>query len=152
MAYYVTTTTVCVFPGLGKEILAAKFPTMARYMKSADYRTDSAWPTNLVEQLKALDKSGMYRRVFTDITAELRKAMTDAGLKYTIIVPSDDPKLKRVIMDRLKERKWTEAQLKDMEEHYSDYINELVNDTNASRILQLTMETLNAWDGYVLME
>lgn len=152
MAYYVTTSTVCAFPGLGKELLAVRFPTMARYLKSTDYNTDKSWPNNLVEQVKALDKSGMYRRIFVDTDAKLREAMTAAGVKYTIIVPANDPKVKRIIMDRLKERKWTDEQLKDMDQHYSDYVTELMEDRNAARILQLSLETLDVWDNYVLME
>lgn len=161
MARVITTNVVSGFPAIGKSFLAKKFPVAARDLESSDYHwllvddgkvCNPQWPANYIEAIKALDKSGMYRVICTSSHDLIRSEMANAGIRYTNLAPEDTPEMKQFIIQRCKDRGSPEAFIKDLEEHYSVYVQSMINDKGATRVVQLNKHTIFEWDGWAMME
>lgn len=161
MGRAIPTVVISGFPAIGKSYLAEHFPGSARDMESSNWHwfvdkhgkeLNPAWPGNYIEQIAALDKSGMYRAVCVSSHQLVREEMAKAGIKYTNIVPGDNEVMKAIILQRCKDRHSPEAFIKDLEEHYSEYVQSMINDKNATAVMVLDQTTLMQWDGLALME
>lgn len=161
MGRVIPTNIVSGFPAIGKSYLAKHFPTAARDLESSEWHwifkngvkeVNPDWPKNYIEQIAALDKSGMYRVVCVSSHQLIREEMTKAGIKYTNIVPADDETMKNLIIQRCKDRGSPESFIMDLEAHYSQYVQSMINDQNAKHVMILTKETIKQWDGLALME
>lgn len=161
MGAIVRTTIISGFPGIGKSYLAEHFPMMVRDLESSVWhwivgqvgkQANPKWPGNYIEQIKALDKSGMYRAVCVSSHQLIRSQMANSGIKYTNIVPDDTEVMKAIMIQRYKDRGSPESFIKDMEEHYSEYVQSMIQDKGAAHVMVLDKTTLTQWDGLVLME
>lgn len=163
MARAIPTTIISGFPAIGKSYLAKHFPGSARDLESSDYhwivdpdtgekKANPDWPANYIEAIAALDKSGMWRAVCVSSHQLIRSEMAKAGIRYTNIVPASTDEMKAIIIQRCKDRGSPEAFIKDLEEHYVDYVNSMVGDSNAASVLVLGPSNLTQWDALALME
>lgn len=161
MGRIITTNIISGFPAIGKSYLADHFPTLARDLESSHWHwvinqggkePNPNWPGNYIEQIAALDKSGMYRIVCVSSHQLIRTEMAKAGIKYSNIVPADDEIVKAIILQRCKDRHSPDAFIADLEEHYSEYVQSMINDPNATKVMILTKDTLMQWDAIALME
>ena len=161
MGRVIPTTIVSGFPAIGKSYLAKHFPTAARDMESSEWhwvyedgvkKANPDWPKNYIEQISALDKSGMYRVVCVSSHQLIRDEMAKAGIKYTNIVPADTDEMKNLIIQRCKDRGSPDTFIADLNAHYSEYVQSMINDPNAKHVMVLTKETIKQWDALALME
>lgn len=155
MSARIPTVVVSAFPCLGKTTAAARFPRLFRDLEYSDYHwiidetgsktKNPLWPQNYIEAIKNLSTSGMYKTVFVSSHDEIRKAMKEAGVKYTNVFPQDTPEMKRVYMERLKARDPKSPLVPLLDENYSSFIENMREDTGAVAALQVTPEALNKW-------
>ena len=167
---YVPTTIVSGFPAIGKSFVGIKFPTMARDLESSDYHwmkdsngnweigengnkiANPEWPNNYIDTIRVLDKSGMYRVVLVSSHEMIRRKMGEANIKYTNIFPQNTPEMKKIILDRCRQRNSPPEFINNLDEHWDEYIDLMINDPNAVAKIQLTPATINMWQGWMLME
>ncbi len=159
---FIPTIVVSGFPAIGKSFIAKKLPTMARDLESSDYHwiinnegkkiLNSKWPMNYISDIKALEKSGMYRNVLVSSHEEIRKTMASAGIKYTNVFPENTPQMKKIILERCRCRHNTEEFITNLDEHWNDYIDSLLNDSGAVCKVAINKESLEMWQTWMLME
>lgn len=168
--HLVPTVIVSGFPAIGKSFLAKKFPILARDLESSDFHwkktptgeweldengnkiPNEKWPANYIENIKALEKSGMYRIVFVSSHELIRKEMAKAKIRYSNIFPENTPEMKKVILDRCKLRHSPPEFIENLSENWDSYIDSLVNDTGAVKNVQLNPQSINIWSGWIFME
>lgn len=168
---YVPTTIVAGFPAIGKSFVATKFPLLVRDFESSDYHwmkdistgnwklddtgskiANPNWPNNYIEGIGVLDKSGMYRSVMVSSHEMIRRKLAEAKIKYSNIFPQNTPEMKKIILDRCIQRNSPPEFIKNLDEHWDEYINSMANDPNAVVKIQLTPTTIDMWQGWMLME
>lgn len=152
----INTTIVSGFPGIGKSWLAQLYPKAVRDLESSDFHwfkdpindhqsPNPQWPHNYMETIKALDKSGMYRVVMVSSHASIRKYMADEKIRYTNICPQDTPEMKTIFMKRYRDRGSSEEFIQNMDEHWSEYVQGMIQDPGAVATIQLSAENVNDW-------
>lgn len=168
--HMIPTVVISGFPAVGKSFLCTKFPTLGRDLESSDYHwkrkngsqefelskkgnkiPNPSWPNNYIETIDILSKSGMYRSVFVSSHQLIRTKMAEAGIKYTNLVPEDSPKMKEIILDRMKKRGSPDTFIEDIEKNYSKYVKSMIKDKGATATLVLTPETIQEWSKFVFM-
>ncbi len=169
--HLVPTVIVSGFPAIGKSFLAKKFPVMVRDLESSDYHwrktpgtndweldengnkiPNELWPANYIRDIKALEKSGMYRVVLVSSHELIRSEMAKAKIKYSNIFPENTPEMKKLILDRCRLRKSPSEFIDNMDKNWDKYIDSLINDKGATKNIQLNPQSLEMWSGWILME
>ena len=152
----IPTFVICGFPGIGKSFLQKKFPTKVRDLESSEYHwgsdkvLNSNWPQNYIKAVQNLKSSGLYRVCFTSSHKDVRDALHEAGIKYTNVYPEDTPEMKEIFMNRYKDRGSSEDFIKNMDENFSKYIEDMSNDPNAHKYV-ITKSNLDEWGFYALV-
>ena len=168
--YFVPTTIVAGFPAIGKSFIAKKFPILARDLESSDFHwmkdpstgewkidengnkiAQPEWPANYIETIKALEKSGMYRAVLVSCHQLVRSKMGEANIKYTNIFPQNTPEMKKLILDRCRQRNSPPEFIQNLDAHWDEYIESAQNDPYAVAKIQLTPESIDRWQSLMLM-
>ena len=152
----ISTTIVSGFPGIGKSTVAKLYPVAARDLESSDFHwvkdpmdghqiQNPQWPQNYLDNIKALDKSGMYRVVFVSSHAQIRQLMAQMSIRYTNICPQDTEEMKALFLKRYKDRGSPETFIQSLEAHWSEYVQAMVQDPGAVSTIQLTPANVNDW-------
>lgn len=168
--HFIPTTIVSGFPAIGKSYIAKQFPMAVRDLESSDYHwlkelgtnnwsTDDAgnkiahplWPSNYIRDIKALEKTGVYRNVMVSSHALIRNEMAKAGIKYTNLFPENTPEMKKIILDRCRLRQSPPEFIQNMDEHWDEYLESLMNDPGAVAKIQLDTKSIMEWPSRMLM-
>ena len=161
MRYPIPTTIVSAYPACGKSTLAKLHPTQIRDLESSDYHwvisatgkvEHPQWPTCYIDTIRHLDRSGMYRAVMVSSHEAIRKAMHEAGIRYTNIVPENTPEMKELMLKRMKDRGNTPEFIQNQDENWSTYVESMINDPGASNVIQLTPKILNSWGDWIFLD
>lgn len=168
--HLVPTTIVSGFPAIGKSFLAKKFPILARDLESSDFHwkkdsngnweldengnkiANEKWPANYIENIKALEKSGMYRVVFVSSHELIRSEMAKAGIRYSNIFPENSIEMKSIILNRCRLRQSPQEFIDNLDKNWDSYIESLVNDKGSVKNVQLNPQSINIWSGWIFME
>lgn len=161
---YIPTKVVSGFPAIGKSFIAKKFPTMVRDLESSDYHWNKEleegnvkvvkddWPNNYISDIKALDKSGMYKNIMVSSHELIRRKMAEAGIKYTNVFPENTPAMKKLILERCRIRHNTDEFIENLDKNWDSYIDSLLNDKGATCKVQINRESIEMWQTWMLME
>jgi hypothetical protein len=167
--HFIPTTIVSGFPAIGKSFIAARFPIAARDLESSDYHwkkepsgiwlldsdgnkiPNDIWPTNYIQDIKALEHSGMYRVVLVSSHELIRKEMAKAGIRYTNLFPENTPEMKKIILDRCRMRQSPLEFINNMDEHWDEYIESLKSDKGAVAKIPLNPESITMWQTWMMM-
>lgn len=170
--HFIPTTIVSGFPAIGKSFIAAQFPMMVRDLEYSDYHWkknihDSkiwecdengnkipvdSWPMNYIYDIKALEKSGMYRNVMVSSHELIRTEMAKAGIRYTNLFPENTPEMKAIILDRCRLRRSPQEFIDNLDKNWDMYIKSLENDPGAVAKIKLNPDSLKLWPAWMLME
>lgn len=161
--HFIATTIVSGFPAIGKSFIAKKVPTMVRDLEFSDFHwkgvdengnkiCNPQWPNNYIENIKALDKSGMYKAVCVSSHEDIRKAMSAAGIRYTNVFPENTPEMKKIILRRCRDRKSPPEFIENLDKNWDAYIESLENDPGAFAKVKLNSDTIEIWSTWMLME
>ena len=159
--HFISTRIVSGFPGTGKSFIATKFPNLVRDLESSEFHwvTDESgnkvvnpkWPENYIEAIKALSTCGLYMNVMVSSHKLIREKMAKSGIKYTNVYPENTPEMKKLILERYKSRKSSPEFIKNLDEHWEEYITEMDNDKGSVKNIKLTPESLKNWNERMLM-
>lgn len=168
--HFIPTTVVSGFPAIGKSFIAQQFPVMVRDLESSDYHwlkdtltkswlldengnkvPNLFWPTNYINDIKALERSGMYRNVMVSSHEMIRAEMAKAGIKYTNLFPENTPEMKKIIMERCRLRNSPPEFIENLDKNWDSYIESLANDKGAVAKIHLTPDSINMWQSRMLM-
>ena len=151
----ISTTIISGFPGIGKSTLAQLYPRAVRDLESSEFHwvkgpaddrsPNPSWPENYLESIRALDKSGMYRVVFVSSHQTIRQRMAELGIRYTNVCPQDTEAMKQMFLKRYRDRGNQEEFIQNLETHWSEYVEEMIQDPGAVTTIQLTPANLNDW-------
>ena len=170
--HFIPTVIVSGFPAIGKSFIAEKFPRAVRDLDSSDYHwiksgiipgslaidsdgsriANPSWPNNYIQDIKALERSGMYRNVMVSSHEMIRREMTKAKIRYTNIFPENTPEMKTLILERCRMRQSPPEFIKNLDENWDMYIASMQNDPGAVFKIPLNPESLNEWPVWMLME
>ena len=170
--HFIPTTVVSGFPAIGKSFIAKKFPIMVRDLESSDYHwlrslsnsqiweldesgnkiPNDNWPSNYIRDIKALEKSGMYRNVLVSSHELIRTEMAKAKIRYTNIFPENTPRMKELILERCRIRQSPPEFIENLDKNWDAYISSLENDKGSVANIKLNPESINMWTAWMLME
>ena len=169
--HLIPTTIVAGFPAIGKSFIATKFPMAVRDLESSDYHwmknssmghgflvdengnkiVNPLWPSNYIQDIKALERSGMYRNVMVSSHELVRHEMAKAGIRYTNVFPENTPEMKKIILERCRVRQSPPEFIENLDKNWDLYINSLLNDKGAAAKIQLNPEALKTWQTRMMM-
>ena len=168
--HFIPTKIVSGFPAIGKSYIAKRFPTVVRDLESSDYHwlkdpktgdwkldeegkkiPNPEWPNNYIQDIKVLERSGMYRSVMVSSHVLVRTEMAKAGIKYTNLLPENTPVMKNIILERCKFRNSPPEFIENLDKNWDEYINSLINDSAAVAKIQLNPQSINMWSAWMLM-
>lgn len=120
------TKVISAFPGMGKSTMYRKYKDSGFKITDSDSSTfdKKNFPANYIEHIK--DCIGKYDVVFVSSHKEVRDAMWDAGILYTVIYP--DISRKDEFLKNYKERGNNENFIKLLDENWESWINQIEND------------------------
>ena len=164
MPYIIPTTIVSGFPAIGKSTAAKLYPTFFRDLESSDFHwipnqfdennekvLNPQWPQNYINQIKALEKSGMYSAVCVSSHHDIRKLMAENGIKYTNLYPKNDFKTKNVILRRMRVRQSPDSMIELIDKNWDSFINDMATDKGSVTNLELDERSLEDWIGWCMM-
>jgi hypothetical protein len=110
------------------------------------------WPKNYINEIKALERSGMYRVVFVSSHDDIRREMAEVGIRYSNLFPTNTPEMKKIMMERYRLRQSPPEFINNLEKNWDSYINSLMNDSKSIKNVQLNPQSINMWHAWILME
>lgn len=126
------TIIISAFPGTGKTYLTSHNDTglVISDSDSSKFSKDK-FPANYIEHIKK--RIGYVDIILVSSHKEVRQALVDAGLWFTLIYPTRESKIE--FLNRYRERKNTYSFVELLYEHWDMWLDELETQEKCTKIL-----------------
>lgn len=146
------TRLICAFPGTGKSYLAKQYPwRMLDYDSSRfSWRTNSEgvkernpdFPNNYIKHIKSLMEANRYEVIFVSSHSEVRQALKENGIFFTLVYPRLQDKSKYI--KRYSDRGNTEDFIKSVSRNWRTWILTLQAEIDGCENIELQSDYI--WD------
>lgn len=133
--YKIGQLLVSAFPGTGKTYYVNSYPEYQPQDFSCDSDSSkfdkSDFPDNYIKHIKEKMSEG-YARIFISSHKDVREALVNNGLEFTLVYP--EKVLKNEYLDRYKERGSPEQFIKLVSDNWDNWLDELKNQKDCKHI------------------
>ena len=153
--YGFQTKVICGFPGVGKSYLYNNQKTLdifvtdsesslfSHIIQNGEKVRDPEFPKNYIEYIKSLLEDQIIDLIFVSTHNDVRKALYEAGIPYTVVYPSNS--LKDAYIQRYKDRGSPEAFVNLMTDKFELFVQDCENDNGAKEKIVFMSEDQNLY-------